>query len=204
MAIDCDGSSCGRLATTAAGRTRHEPPSAALRPGSVPLRSADAGSCPKVDQSTLNSQKRHSARVDRLSSRNATGIPRCPRRRKCGSPCVPRLQGRGGLTMALRTALGAPVACLCGRSGLRATSAQVGALHPLSRTTQPPSPAAPQPSHRPRVSVSFGGRCRVHVVNRHRASMRRGRLTSSSPHRKIERCLLLYFIQKRNNEIFVW
>ena len=72
MAIDCDGSSCGRLATTAAGRTRHEPPSAALRPGSVPLRSADAGSCPKVDPSTLTSQKRHSARVDASASTSQT------------------------------------------------------------------------------------------------------------------------------------
>lgn len=173
MAIDCDGSSCGRLATTAAGRTRHELPSAALRPGSVPLWSADAGSCPKVDQSTLNSQKRHSARVDRLSPRNATGIPRCPRRRKCGSPCVPRLQGRGGLTMALRTALGAPVACLCGRSGLRATSAQVGAFRPLDRAPVPRQTAPAQASHRFGCPCPLVDSYAVHVVHRHRASMRR-------------------------------
>lgn len=49
--------------------------------------------------------------------------------------------------MALRTALGAPVACLCGRSGLRAIPAQVGALRPLDRAPVPRQTAPAQASH---------------------------------------------------------
>ena len=78
------------------------------------------------------------------------------------------MQGRGGLTMALRTALGAPVACLCGRSGLRATSAQVGALRPLDRAPVPRQTAPAQASHRFGCPCPLVDSYAVHVVHRHR------------------------------------
>ena len=78
-------------------------------------------------------------------------------------------------------AFGAQVSCPVGGSSLRPVSDGVGALHPLSRTPHPPGTAAPYKLPMATGVCSFGGRLRVHVGQRHRASMRWGRLASGSP-----------------------